>query len=264
MVLGRVLGLWVAWCCLACSAIATAAPLRAAAPAHGVAVVARTAAARADAKGLARAVYADRRLRPALGEPLARALVGEHPAAGSEVQPRSRALPSPAEVLSTVGAVEGAEPAVARRLLASLGRDLGVELVVLVSHGPDAPVARVLRVTERRFLPLSLSPRPQPIEAGQSARPDWSDAMSILASALVRSRTTRRSAAPVAAPSAPADPAVVASAADSGGGSFDWLTSPWFWGGFGVVAAVGVTVIVLSQTTMNQPSTVLINGRVGP
>ena len=47
-------------------------------------------------------------------------------------------------------------------------------------------------------------------------------------------------------------------------GALDLLTSPWFWGGLGAVVAVGVTVFALSQTSLNEPDVIRLEGRVSP
>ena len=49
-------------------------------------------------------------------------------------------------------------------------------------------------------------------------------------------------------------------AAEEGEDDGNLLTSPWFWGGLGLVVTVGVTVLILSQTALNEPDVVTIDG----
>jgi hypothetical protein len=42
------------------------------------------------------------------------------------------------------------------------------------------------------------------------------------------------------------------------------LSSAWFWGSLAAVVSVGVTVLVLSQTTSDAPTTLRLDGRIAP
>jgi hypothetical protein len=227
---------------------ASPGPRAPAAPAQGAIVAARSPEAREAAKALARAAYAEPALRPAIAEQEARALVGESADGAS-----GRA----SEIASVLGAVGGVDDAVVAHLLASLGVSLGARLVVLVEPAPEGPRARVVMVAERRLLAVVLTP-------GAGAEP-WADAVRTLAGlmpapepapaapvAWAAPKTSSALAAPVAVPPPAAEQ-----------DEPDLLTSPWFWIGLGVVATVGVTVIVLTQTTGDEPDTVLLEGRVG-
>ena len=175
-------------------AAAAPSPTRAAAPlaspSHGAIVLAVGPAARKPAKALARLLYSDPLLRPALDEATARTLVGEAPACPEPTaaapapsapapgpQPAAQAESCSArareiqEVLETLA--QACSPrcdgsSVPRRLLSSLGHDLGAELVIAVQTpdpgaqgaAPAPATAQVLRVREGRFIPLLLSAAP--------------------------------------------------------------------------------------------------------
>ncbi len=232
----------------------------AAAPAQrqGVAVVATSEHAREPAKALARAVYAQPGLRPRFDEQVARVLVGE-PARAAD---QDRRLSELAEVVRAVAPAcsRGCEgSAVARRLLASLGRDLGAELVVAVRRKGERVTARVLRVADGRFVPVVLAPQKPAAAEGAQTEAAWSEVVPIL-------RSLQAEAHP-AAPLMPASGPSASTAEPDGedeGGELDFLSSPWFWGGLGVVAAVGITVFALSQSGANDPDVVRLEGRVSP
>ncbi|MBW2457416.1 MAG: hypothetical protein JRI68_23110 [Deltaproteobacteria bacterium] len=232
-------------------------------PARGALVVAYQAAARPHAKALARLAYRDPKLRPAIDEGMAQVLVGDAPpsrgsaADGAARRPADTARTDVAAVLRTLSS---AEPAVQRRLLTSLGKELGAALVVVVNLSDDAPTARVLRVSEGRFLAVTLAAKPVPPKAPATTPGfDWSDALSIL-----KGLVDGPPPGPRNAPQGGVQDEPTGAAAGEGEGTddFDLLTSPWFWAGLGVVVTVGVTVFVLSQTVLDDPGVVVLEGRV--
>jgi len=251
--------------------------------ATGAIVVATSEACRAPAKALARSAYADEALRPSIDEPTARALVGELPSASATADPTTDPkLEEIREVVQGIGAACSPscdDSGVGRRLAASLGQELGVALVVVVScptreAAIAAPAsARVLRVEDGRFAQVVLSPRAREGQPG-----DWSEASAVLRALLValpatppprrttpaRPAAARPPAKPAASPAATTRPGPVAADADEEDDGFDFISSPWFWGGLGAVVAVGVTVIALSQTSLNDPGVVQLQGRVSP
>jgi hypothetical protein len=132
--------------------------------------------------------------------------------------------------------------------------------VVAVRRDARGTTARVVRMPDASFVALTLTM--------SSDDEPWRDAVGILRG-LVRGpppgprsqpRTTKgkpakrkpAKGAPLADPDAPKED----------DDDWDLLTSPWFWGGLGVVVTVGVTVLVLSQTTLNEPDVVMLQGRV--
>jgi hypothetical protein len=169
---------------------------------------------------------------------------------------------------------------VARRLIASLGRELGVALVVVVTCPGEqqAPAAAsVMRVADEHFVPVTLTARREPAAAGAPVR--WPDAVGVLR-ALVspaagpvaakppapppRSSTVQRPSAALLAAVTSSTADVAAEYREEEGSDWDLLTSPWFWGGLGVVLAAGVTVFALSQSSLDETDTVVLEGRVAP
>lgn len=211
------------------------------------ALVVAAAPSRIDAKSLARALYSQAELRPHVDETMARVLVSEAPPDGDKQKKA---------IAETVAALDGAPISVQQRLLQSLGDQLDAELVVFVEPGPDGTRARVLRSDEGRFLSLVLA----------SSEGAWPDAPETLRGLLRRvvKQTTQVAPVPVTVPPEPGANGSVLLPASDGDSTTDLLSSPWFWGGIGVVLAVGVTVLVLSQTTLNEPGTVVVDGRVSP
>jgi hypothetical protein len=247
--------------------------------AHGAAVVAADEGARAEARALARLIYADARLRPNIDERDAQVLAGQPPPAadvGEDGQPVDEKAAARAELASVIKTLATAERVVQRRLLTGAGEELAVELVVLVSSGADGPSAAVLRVSESRFLSVTLAPKrrtpppaPPTDPAGSptgneaSASWDWSDAVAMMRGLLTRPPPGPRPK-PAVKPSGKPVLGEDGEKADEDDDSVDLLTSPWFWGGLGVVVAVGVTVLVLSQTVFDESDTVMLEGKVSP
>jgi nucleotide-binding universal stress UspA family protein len=217
----------------------------------GAIVVALSAAARPHARSLARAVYADHVLRPTIDEATAQVLSGGEP---PEDQP---ALKQHASLVNALTVTEDDE--VRRRLAGSLGRDLHARLVVLVSVREGEPTARVIRMPEEQLLAVKLTANRQEA-ATPTASPTWTwqDATSMLRELSIGSPPPgpRKKAAGGTTLPTP-EP-------DEGEDDGNLLTSPWFWGGLGLVVTVGATVLILSQTALNEPDTVMIGGRVTP
>jgi hypothetical protein len=264
MRLSAVLWWLLAWALLSPAALAAPTPAKKkpAATSSSAAVVAMRPEARAAARALARLVYRDAQLRPRFDEASARALMGEPPA-----ETAAREVVELSEVVASLAA---SDDAVRRRLLAATGKELGVALVVLVDADDAGASARVLRVSEQRFLGVTLAPK-----ASEEGDFDWRDGLGMLRGLVAQPAPgPRRTAAkprpdkPVAkkpAPLAPRNPA----ASEPGDAEADddqasLLTSPWFWGGLGVVVSVGVTVLVLSQTAFKEPDIITLEGRVSP
>ena len=90
------------------------------------------------ARALAMDVYRDALLRPPIDEATARVLAGDAPAAGAPAK-----MKEIAELRASVARAES--ELVMRRLLASIGSDLGAPLVVTVALDGGRPIARALR-----------------------------------------------------------------------------------------------------------------------
>lgn len=224
---------------------AAATPARAeGAPAEprGAVVVALGEDASAAARPLAYDVYRDEALRPLVDDATARVLVGEPPAEGA---PRS--LADLAEVRRSIA--PAVPDAASRRLLASLGGDVRARLVVSVAMVDGKPVARVLRVAGATFEWATLSATPDAAAAWA-----WPSAVATL-----------RGFVPAPAPLAPvADRPAPAPAPAAPPGKPPFWKSAWFWAPLGVLVTAGVTVLVVSQTTDTQASTIHLQGRVAP
>ena len=232
-------------------------------PPQGVIVVAGPDA-RVGAKALARTIYQRPLLRPAVDEATVRVLVSDAPAAIHPEQPNDPAQRENVELVQA--AVSTSSFSVRQSVLHSLATKLNAELVLYVTRpageeGEGRFQARIMRTHEQRFMSLVLYAS----AASATESMQWLDAVVTL-EGLVRRRSP--AAGPPIAP-IPHAPAPAPAPAPSAGGIDDedgvnLLTSPWFWGGLGAVVVVGVTVLVLSQTTLNEPDTVVLEGRVGP
>lgn len=212
---------------------------------RGIAIVAVGEAGVA-ARALARRAYQDRQLRPAIDEVTASVLTGGVPPEGD---------PRLSDLAATVATLADVPADARRRLAASLAGDLGVERVVLVDVTAEGPRARV--VEGGRYLSVVLT----------ADGDDWSDAVALLRGLSTPAPAPGGRAKPRPAPvptPAPLPSIPEAPPPDDAGGDFDFLTSPWFWSGLGVVVSVGVTVLVLSQTALNEPDSVRLEGRIGP
>lgn len=220
----------------------------------GTIVVATSQAARIHARGLARAVYRDAVLRPPIDEATAQVLSGSEPPEGDLELARH------ASVVRALQTTEDEE--IQRRLAGSLARDLGARLIVLVSVRANEPTARVVRMPEERMLAVKLTATKKTQAEGPPTW-DWSDATSMLRELSIgapppgprKKAKKKKDAGGTALPAPKTD-----ESEDDG----NLLTSPWFWGGLGLVVTVGATVLILSQTALNEPDMVAIDGRVVP
>ena len=195
------------------------------------------------ARSLARAVYAERALKPSINEVVAAVLAG-----GDAPEDR----PVEVELAQTVASLASVPDDARRRLATSLARQYGAERVVLVELVEGGPRARV--VEGNRYLSVTLAPR------RDEDRWRWDDAVAMLRGLSLGTpapgprKKPAKKRKPVPAPA-------TSTAADEEESTL--LTSPWFWTGLGVVTTVGVTVIVLSQTVFKDEESVTLQGQVG-
>jgi hypothetical protein len=216
----------------------------------GAIVVALGADAQPHARSLARAVYQDAVLRPRIDESTAQVLSGGAPPKGNAELERH------ASVIHALGTT--ADEEVQRRLAGSLARDLNARLIVLVSVKAGEPTARIVRMPEERMLAVKLTARKTVTE--ETSTWDWAEAASMMrelsiGAPLPGPRKKKKDAGGTATPTPEPE-----ESEDDG----NLLTSPWFWGGLGLVVTVGATVLILSQTALNEPDVVMIDGRVTP
>ena len=218
----------------------------------GAIIVALGPRATSHARALARAVYQDAALRPGIDERTAQVLSGgEAPADDAELSKHASVV----RALGTTGDEE-----VQRRLAGSLARDLNARLVVLVSDKRGEPSARIVRMPEERMLAVTLTAKKLPTVKGAAPKWNWRDATSMMRELSIgapppgpRKKTKKKDGGGKATP-------VPEEGEDEG----NLLTSPWFWGGLGLVVTVGATVLILSQTALNEPDVVMIDGRIAP
>ena len=217
----------------------------------GAIVVAIGAEAQPHARSLARAVYQDAILRPRIDEAAAQVLSGGEPPEGNAQLERH------ASVVHALGTTSDEE--VQRRLAGSLARDLHARLIVLVTVKAGEPTARVVRMPEERMLAVKLTARKKKSKKDPPEW-DWKDATSMMRELSIGApppgpRKKKKDAGGTATKTPESD-----DSEDDG----NLLTSPWFWGGLGLVVTVGATVLILSQTALNEPDVVMIDGRVTP
>jgi hypothetical protein len=190
----------------------------ASAPAHGYVVLAR-GAAKADAWSLAQETYRSPRLRPRLDEAHARVFAGEDAPAGRK---------DLTELAETRDAVVD-EGAASRRILTSLGKEYGLEgvLVVSSSEGASAASARLFTIETGRF---------EPLELRSETDTGWTSARATLERLAPREVTPPSASNGVA--QAPAN-ATKGGEEPKPGRSKAFYESPWFWGAAGAAAALG-------------------------
>ncbi len=243
---------------------ATPSIARAAAP-HGAVVVAVTDDAGPAAKALAYEVYREPLLRPSIDEATARALTG-----APSSSPAATATPTPAEArIAEITALRGSiatsvTDITTRHLLASLGASLRADLVVAVSLDGGHAVARVLHAGTASF---------ERVELGASVEiaPDgartflWPGAATTLRGFLpaLPAPPANVEADATQPPIRPPESVKIATKPELSD-QRPVYKSPWFWAALGGVAAVGITVFVLSKTTGNSPTTVHVDGSVDP
>jgi len=230
------------------------APAAPAAAAHGAIVVALSDDAAPASRSLAREIYRDPALRPSIDDATARVLAGEPPGEG----PNKAKLTEMAEIRTSVSHTR--TDAASRRLLASLGAETGVELVVTVMMMEgDRPVAQVLRVKSASFERVELGATIE--TAADGARSfQWPGAATTLKGMIAPPPSITAAKSPALAPrTSPPPPPGQKDTKES----TPFWKSPWFWGPLGVVAAAGITVFVLSKTT-SSPGKVHVDGRVTP
>lgn len=205
------------------------------------------------AKQLAREVYRDETLRASIDEPFARVLVGE-----------AMAEDAPAR-LKELGALRAStspstdDPG-ARRILASIGSDVGAEIVVVVSVGSEHPIARVLRVSGAQYEPVELVPV-LASEPGGQAHWVFPEASTTLRRFLSLPDVPPKTATGPIAPTkvdAPPKPLKRPLPGPS------WYKSPWFWGPLGAVVLAGGAIFLATQLSTTNSTTVHVTGTVAP
>lgn len=236
------------------SAPAASVPDKKASP-QGAIVVAISEDATAAARALARETYGDAGLRPRIDDATARVLAGEAAPAAAATKL--------VELADVRAAVRGStNDTVTRRLLGSLGSDLGAVLVIAVTVRDGRPTARVLSVARGAFEPVELTGMVEPQPDGAS-RVTWPGVTVILGAILSKQPGVSAAGAttgPAAGSAAPVGP--IAPKKDAPATSSFW-SSPWTWVGIGAVVVAGVVVFAASQN-QGDPAALRLQGRVAP
>jgi hypothetical protein len=212
---------------------------------RGAAVVALTDDARGAARSLAREIYKNEALRPSLDERAARILIGEPALPNASTMERELAAAREAVARST-----GPEAETLRaRTLASLGRDVGAALVVVVRLDAGRPLARALRVSTSRW---------EGVELGATVATSDEGVRTVTWPGAVASLLPLVPLPPPLAPLAPASPEAKAPKKNS------LVTSTFFWTALGVLSAAGVTIAVVATVTQGDQQGMRLQGRVVP
>jgi hypothetical protein len=249
------------------AAATVVAPAPQASPRSAV-VVATSDGAGPAARALAYDVYRDAELRPsAVDDPTARVLAGEVPGEGAPARVKEIAelRGSIVHAFHPAEAAPGA-PApsdlVARRLLASLGAELGATLVITVALDGTRPVARALRTATATFERVELGATVD-IAADGARTFRWPGATVTLRGLFPGAAAVAPPAVvPIPAPLAPKAESAAAPPAPEAPRPF--YKSPWFWGSVGGAAAVGLSVFLISRATSSTATNVHVTGTVGP
>jgi hypothetical protein len=228
----------------------------------GAVVVATSDAASPAAHALAAEVYREADLRPAIDDATARVLAGERVPDGAA--PRLKDLGElRASIATSVPAAPPAAGAAApppsdlvlRRLLASLGADVGAALVVTVAMDGSRPVARVLRTSTATFERVELGPTVD-LAADGTRTFRWPGVTTTLRGFVMPPAPA--APPPPVAPGAPAapppNPPLAPLAATSQAPVVPeeprpFYKSPWFWGSVAGAAAVGLGVYLITRAT---------------
>lgn len=217
-------------------------------PSHGALVIALGDNATPATKALAREVYRDEHLQPRLDEATIRVLAGEPVAA--DAPPALQSLARVRQSLPTTPDDLGA------KLIAAIGQERQVEIVVAVSMTADRPTARVVRVTSAKYESVVLEGTTEKGE-GDVVRYAWPGATNVLLQLY--------GPTPQASPNAPITPRKIdPPAPKTTNKSPSWYKSPWFWGPLGAVVATGAAIVLASQLTKDDVNTVRLRGQVGP
>ncbi len=250
----------------ASSAAATNPPASSSKAPRGVAVLVLgdDAEASAGCRELAKKVYRSERLRPSLGEASARALCGAAPAEPAE----AAAL---AELRLALSApLDGAG---ARAVLEAIARRLSAEGLLVVERAEEQLSASLLR-SDPSSTGSTLRPGRATLALGRAGgelalAEVTADLERLLGPAPLVEAATKPLAPPASRPApgaeqpagprrkpAPPPPAP----ADDG----SLTSSPWFWVAVGSVAALGLSILIVSQATDVDESSVRLQGRVLP
>jgi len=229
-----------------------------------------------DCRALAREIYKSAALRPSIDEGTAKTLCGgEAGIAGTgavDAQPRKIG-----ELRASLGT--NLDNATARLVVQALVDELGVQSLVLVSRTATGPQVRVVRAhMARGKLGITIEgTRLSPSAKGEPLAIPWAETAAAVELLLSDEGEAQGdgSVTPIAAVSAgivvsPGGPRksnlLAARPTEAPGAAPEkaFYESPWFWVAVGSVAAVGLTVLIVSQATNVDEGSVNLQGEVLP
>jgi hypothetical protein len=218
------------------------------------------------ARDLARGVYRTPKLRPELDEGTVRILTGGEPTGDDAPAKRLAELRSALTPDLTTEASKNA--------LAGLAAELPVGSIVLFVPGSTGPVVRLAHVDgsatppTAKLDPASIAPSPKEGEPGAL---DLDPVLASLERLIAPKAETALPPGPKTAPKPKPKPgprkenlkkSSGTEAPDKAKEDSSFFESPWFWVAVGGVAATGLTILIVSQTTDVGEGSVALKGKV--
>jgi hypothetical protein len=218
------------------------------------------------ARDLARGVYRAPKLRPSLDEATVRILTGGEPGADDAA----------AKQLADFRAalVPDLTSEASKSALAGLAAALPVEAIVLFVPGPAGPTVRLAHVDasaqppSTRLDPASIAPSPK---QGPDGGLDLDPVLTSLERLVAPKAETTLPPKPVTKPKPKPGPrkenlkkAKPTNEPEKPKDDSSFFESPWFWVAVGGVAAAGLTILIVSQTTDVGEGSIALKGKVLP
>lgn len=215
-------------------------------------------------RDLARGVYRRPKLRPSLDEATVRILSGGEPSGDDDAAKQLSALRG--KLTPDLTTEE------ARAALAGLAATLPVEAIVLYVPGPTGPSVRLAHVDgtkvppTTRLDPASLAPSPREDQPGAlDLDPVLTSLERLIAPKPATALPPRRPTAQKPKPGPRKEnleKGQPGKEPDKPKDDSSFFESPWFWVAVGGVAATGLTILIVSQTTNVGEGSVALRGKV--
>lgn len=222
------------------------------------------------ARDLARGVYRTPKLRPDLDEGTVRILTGGEPSGDDASAKRLSELRS--------GLTPDLTTEASKNALAGLAAELPVGSIVLFIPGSAGPVVRLAHVDGSaspptvKLDPASIAPSPKEGEPGAL---DLDPVLASLERLIAPGGPAKAEAKPLPSPQPATKPkpkpgprkdnlkkGAGTEAPDKPKDDSSFYESPWFWVAVGGVAATGLTILIVSQTTDVGEGSVALKGKV--